>query len=300
MMANNTEIGVEPEPHSWDTGLRPDTELSLELELPPSESELLSEPQAIPLVFNDSIDTSKMTNVLLIDSTLADKQIFYDSANANTFPIIYDSTSKTDDLLALFRQKFPASSIQRISLVFHDRGPNIQTPFMNNSILFQDSDLEVGQTCFSENLSFLISCLNEFHVSHIDFLACNTLQYSNWKSYYALLSSQTSVVVGASNDATGNMQYGGDWIMESTSEDVMNIYFNANISSYVSLLASSISQSGGTIRLKMDASGQFVQYSQNGGAYSSLLAASWPVTITNSAPSAGNILSVSLATDISM
>jgi hypothetical protein len=177
---------------------------------------------------------------------------------------------------------------------------------MNNSILFQESDLEVGQTCFSENLSFLISCLNEFRVTHIDFLACNTLQYSNWKSYYALLSSQTSVVVGASNDATGNMQYGGDWIMESTSEDVMNIYFNANISNYVSLLASTISQSGGNILLRMNpANGLYVQYSQNGGSSWTDIsgtsgANSWPVTFTNSTPAAGTILTIKLVTDISM
>ena len=59
---------------------------------------------ATPLVFNASIDTTKMTNVLLISSIVYDKQVFYDSANVNTFPIIYDSTSKTDDLLALLRQ----------------------------------------------------------------------------------------------------------------------------------------------------------------------------------------------------
>ena len=256
------------------------------------------DPLPIPLIYNDSIDTTNMINVLLIDSILYDKQVFYDSANANTFPIIYDSTSKTDDLLALLRQKFSASSIQRISLVFHDRGPNVQALFMNNKIFFEDTDLEVNRTSFSENVSFLISCINEFHVGHIDYLACNTLQYSNWKSYYALLASQTSVVVGASNDATGNMQYSGDWVMENTSEDVMNIYFDANISSYVSLLASTISQSGGIISLKMDTSGQFVQYSSNGGTYTSIPAASWPITITNSSPSAGNILRVVLTTDI--
>ena len=304
-MADNTEVCRQPEQRPFDPELTPKHDLPLEHDLH-LEHDLPLEPQAIPLVFSDSIDTSNMTNVLLIDSTLGDKQIFYDSVNANTFPIIYDSTSKTDDLLALLRQKFPASSIQRISLVFHDRGPNIQTAFMNNSILFQESDLEVGQTCFSENLSVLISCLNEFHVSHIDFLACNTLQYSNWKSYYALLAEQTAVVVGASNDATGNMQYGGDWIMESTSEDVMNVYFNANISNYVSLLASTISQNGGTILLQMNpANGLYVQYSQNGGSSWTDIsgtsgANSWPVTFTNSTPAAGTKLTIKLVTDISM
>jgi len=252
----------------------------------------------VPLVYNDSTDTTNMTNVLLIDSTLYDKQVFYDSANANTFPIIYDSTSKNDELWSLLRQKFPASSIQRIALVFHARGPNLEVPFMNNSVFFQNSDLEVDQISFSENLSFLIRLLKEFNVVHIDFLACNTLQYSNWKSYYALLASHTSVVVGASDDATGNIYYGGDWVMESTSEDVMQIYFNANITNYISLLASTISQNGGTIELRMDSAGQYVQYSLNGGGWIQIPNASWPVTIVNTGASPGNALVVQLTTDI--
>jgi hypothetical protein len=183
-----------------------------------------------PLVFNDATDTTNIKHVLLIDSFVADKQHFYDSANADTFPIIYSYNSNADELLSLFRQKFPASSIQRISLAFHDKGPNFMADFLNNHLLFEESDLIENQTSFTENVSFLINCIKEFHVAHIDFLACNTLQYSNWTSYYALLTAQTSVVVGASNDATGNIKYGGDWIMESTNEDIRDLYFTENIS----------------------------------------------------------------------
>jgi hypothetical protein len=190
-----------------------------------------------PLVYDDSIDTTNMTNVLLIDSNVLNNKEFYDSVNANTFPIIYNYNSSTDDLLALLRQKFSASSIQRIALVFHDKGPNSAGLFMNHKRLFENSDLQENQTSFTENVSFLISCIKYFHVANIDFLACNTLQYLNWKSYYALLTSQTSVVVGASNDATGNVQYGGDWVMESTEQDIKQIYFSNNIDYYKYLLA---------------------------------------------------------------
>ena len=189
-----------------------------------------------PLVYNDSIDTTNMTNVLLIDSTIIDNRELYDSANANTFPIIYSYSSKTADLLALLRQKFSASSIQRIALIFHDRGGNYAVPFMNNKSLFDDSDLIENQTSFTENVSFLIECIKEFNVANIDFLACNTLRYSNWKSYYSLLVAHTSVVVGASNDATGNVQYGGDWVMESTGQDIKQTYFTDSIDYYKYLL----------------------------------------------------------------
>ena len=170
-----------------------------------------------------------MTNVILIDSNVANDKQFYDSVNANTFPIIYNYNSSTEDVISLLREKFPASSIQRIALVFHDKGINVITNFMNNKLLFEENDLEENQSSFTENVSFLISCIKEFHMAYIDFLACNTLQYSNWKSYYELIASQTSVVVGASNDETGNINYGGDWVMENTSQDIELIYFTKSI-----------------------------------------------------------------------
>ena len=263
---------------------------------------------ATPLVFNDSIDTTNMENVLLIDSTLADKQVFYDSANANTFPIIYDYNSKTDDLLALFRQKFSASSIQRISLAFHGSGANFMAAFMNNKPFFQESDLAENQTIFSENLSYMITCMNEFHVGHIDFLACNTLQYSNWKSYYALLAAQTSVVVGASNDQTGNLNYGGDWVMESTHENVRDLYFNSSISNYASTLAAiNIPADGASQAIYLQMSGSVIQYvaavtppPTADPSWTTIANSDWPVTIQNLTPSASSILRVVFTQDLTI
>ena len=178
-MADNTDMCTQPEPLPADLGLMPDPGLPLDLELPlehelplepqpelPLEPELLLE-KSIPLVFNDSIDTTNMTNVLLISSIVYDKQIFYESANANTFPIIYDPSSKTDDLLALFRQKFPASSIQRISLVFHETFRAIRVSF--------DDEVPI-----LESLYVIIKSINRIvaiahHVTVIGCLVCNRI-----------------------------------------------------------------------------------------------------------------------------
>jgi len=243
-------------------------------------------PNQLPtsLVYNDSIDTTNMTNVVLIDSIVANHKQFYDSANTNTFPIIYNYNSSTDDLLALLRKKFTASSIQRISLVFHDKGENCITQFMNGKRLFDNSDLEENQTSFTENVSFLTSCIKEFHVGHIDYLACNTLQYSNWKSYYALIASQTSVVVGASNNETGNIKYGGDWIMENTNENVRDLYFNTNISNYASTLVLSIitlNGASGDVGLRMN-TGVIEYYNTTTTTWTAIGSGNWPVQFVNS------------------
>ena len=251
-------------------------------------------PSPPPLVFNDTCDTTNIKHVLLIDSFVSDNHLFYDSANADTFPIIYSYNSNTDELLSLLRRKFPASSIQRISLVFHDRGPNFMADFVNNQRLFEESDLIENQTSFTENVSFLISCINEFHVAHIDFLACNTLQYSNWLSYYALLTAQTSVMVGASNDATGNIKYGGDWILESTNEDIRELYFTENIFNYASTLVS-LNANGATQAIYLQMSGANMQYSIGSlTAPSTWTTIVWPVLITNTnaTPGPSNVLRV--------
>ncbi len=75
-------------------------------------------------------------------------------------------------------------------------------------------------------------------IKQMDFLACDTLSSVTWKTFYASL---TGIRVGASNNLTGNIQYGGDWIMESTCEDIEQVYFNQSIEYYKYLLGNSYS-----------------------------------------------------------
>jgi hypothetical protein len=69
----------------------------------------------------------------------------------------------------------------------------------------------------------------------MDFLACDTLSIPTWVALYEKLI-EAGIRVGASNNLTGNIQYGGDWVMESTSEDIEAIYFTESIQYYKYLL----------------------------------------------------------------
>ena len=60
----------------------------------------------------------------------------------------------------------------------------------------------------------------------------NTLQYDNWKTYYEILKNNSNVIIGASENLTGNLRYGNDWILENINLDIENIYFNDNIINY--------------------------------------------------------------------
>jgi alpha-tubulin suppressor-like RCC1 family protein len=170
-------------------------------------------------------DKTGCTNVLLIEKEMNDPTVFYDSVNDATYPIVYSSTSSKLSLLALLRSKF--TSIDRIALAFNSNLGTIKQ-FLDNKPFFSDES--------SENVTFIIDVIQEFQVKNIDYLACNTLNYPIWTNYYDTLENATGVVVGASNNYTGNIQYGGDWVMESTGQDIELIYFTKTIEYYKYLL----------------------------------------------------------------
>ena len=130
----------------------------------------------VPLVYNDTIDTSVIINVLLIDNSVQEYQQFVDGCNITTFPIVYDYHSDRNELKELLARKF--SNIQRIAFVFHNAGMNSKL-FLNNQCFF-------NETPFSENVQFLVDIIRDFGVSHLDYLACNSLEYDNWKHYHRL------------------------------------------------------------------------------------------------------------------
>ena len=175
------------------------------------------------LTYPDIQEGHSFTNVLLVDSSVKDYQVFVDAASPSTFPIVYSSHSSKSELLTLLQTHFAV--IKRIGLCFVSKGGDATELFLDNR-----------QFSFGENKEYLVNIINTFQVKNMDFLACDTLQSPVWNDYYTQLTQATSVIVGASDDKTGNIKYGGDWIMESTSEDLESIYFNQNIGYYNYLL----------------------------------------------------------------
>jgi hypothetical protein len=166
---------------------------------------------------------NEYTNILLIDNQVPDHQVFIDSVNSVTFPIVYSIKSTKKDLLELLSN---FKKIDRIGICSR-LNTNDSQLFLDNTPLFSEN---------SENIQFLIDMIKQLDIKNIDFLACDTLNYPNWVSYYDILSKETGVIVGASNNKTGNIKYGGDWILESTGEDIEFIYFTQKIENYTHLL----------------------------------------------------------------
>lgn len=178
------------------------------------------------LVYEPKYDCS---NVLLIDSTVQDYQTIVDSVNSNTMAIVYSHSSTKEDLSMVLNN---FTSISRIAFAFSSN-QNFPVTFLDNQPFFLYSPIVDNS---SENLLFLIDIFEKYNIQNADYLGCNTLEYVEWNNYYNYLIQKTNTVIGASNDKTGNIKYGGDWILENTSEDIQMIYFTQNIDYYNYLL----------------------------------------------------------------
>jgi len=199
-------------------------------------TDIASVNEPAPLIYNMDLlaQPNSITNLLLIDRAVPAYQTFIDSANSTTFPVAYSWSSSKSELLTLLQG---VSCIERIGFVFEARGSSSQL-FLDNKPFFIVNEV----TPYSENLEWLLSVIRDFGVKNVDFLACNSLNMPEYNAFYGILLGETGVVVGASNDATGNIKYGGDWVMESTMEDIEMVYFKESIEYYKYLLKGSNTQ----------------------------------------------------------
>lgn len=189
----------------------------------------------------NSQNFSQYKNICFISSLVEGSSTFSQYLNSDTYPVVYSDYGDREHLKSDLLSQFTA--IDRISFVFH--GPSSSVTVSSSDELFVPQKFIHNETFFTidettgnvdsgDNLVFIQELCNALHVTHIDFLACNLLQSTQWKNFFSLFQN---VVVGASDNNTGNIKYGGDWIMESTHEKVRHIYFTPEIESWSALLA---------------------------------------------------------------
>jgi BspA type Leucine rich repeat region (6 copies)/Domain of unknown function (DUF4347)/Bacterial Ig-like domain (group 2) len=186
--------------------------------------------RSIPFAYNDSMDTKTIQNIILIDDTVQGYQKFVEGCNVNTFPIVYNYHSDRNELKKLLANKF--SNIHRMAFVFHNSNMK-KKRFLNNQYFFSESETPDN---FSKNLQGVIDIIRDFGIGHLDYLACNSLHHDTWKQYFDIMKTTTNVVIGASNHVIGNTKYGGDWVMDTTNENVKSIYFDDSIDAYAGIL----------------------------------------------------------------
>ncbi len=153
-------------------------------------------------------------NILLVDTGVPNFKVFEDSLNENTCVVHYSlNITRFDELLKNICEKI--SVAERIGLVFRK----------------EDNILIDGLTIIKSE-ERIISLIKRFNVKHLDILACNTLKHPEWKELYAQLKDKTGVNIYASCGNTGNLNYGDNWNMEMTIQEVETNYFKEPLEYY--------------------------------------------------------------------
>jgi hypothetical protein len=93
---------------------------------------------------------NQFTNIILVDSDVSSYQIFINSVNSDTFPIVYSTMSSKTELLELLQTNF--TNISRIGLVFSSSLGNMKM-FLDGKSLFNEEEVEP----YSENVQFILN-----------------------------------------------------------------------------------------------------------------------------------------------
>jgi hypothetical protein len=247
----------------------------------------------VPLKFNVLENYTTIKNIVLIDSEVKNYMDFYNNCNDITFPIIYNKSSNINDLQNVLKN---FTNIDRIAFVFDEQYLFGTKIFISSNPFFTDNDLQVSNINeLSTGFKFVIDEITRLNIKNIDYLACNSLNYQKWKEYYNKLTSLANVIVSASDNKTGNVKYGGDWILENTGFDIKNIYFTDVILNYSSTLNATTITANSSIEF-FDVSGNFSYKVDNGATNSLDMSIDFPITLQ--CDSSNNLINVTISSNI--
>jgi hypothetical protein len=99
----------------------------------------------------------------------------------------------------------------------------------------QESDPELNS--WSSIIDFFTQLKQLYTVSTIDLISCQLYSNKEWVYIIQKLQEKLGIVIRASNNNTGNLASGGDWIQESAGVDIRNIYFTDAIDNFIGILA---------------------------------------------------------------
>ncbi len=163
-------------------------------------------------------------NLLLISNKIRSIDKFKIACNKNTKYVVYDDSLTLSDIQMRINI-LNLKEIKHLGFVFEET---------NSCELFEKLGNELfiilGRNGLAEGYvaKFIRNLIQKYKIQYVDFLACNLLKNDLWKAYFRLIE-EYKVIVRSSNDLTGNLKDGGDWILESSNESIRDLYFTDKI-----------------------------------------------------------------------
>ena len=189
-------------------------------------------------------------NLLLIDSEIPGLDIFMKSCNKNTKFVVYHTKLVSFQMLDNKITSLNISRYNNLGFVFVNDDYKNKLFIDNKPFINYDQNREIIENTTTNYIKYLV---RRYYIKNIDFLACNLLNDFLWKKYFEFIKKQNNIQVRASDDRSGNLSSGGDWILESTGENIEQLYFNSNIQ-YWNYLLDTGSYSNSTAIITTDSS----------------------------------------------
>ena len=203
-----------------------------------------------------------MSNFLLIDERIKSVQEIIDALNTDTqYALVDYYNDNIDDVL----NKIPTQHFDVVGLITYGEIKIVDNVHINipYNIVFSQYPVDItnlepitdlvlpddydkilnydkpdyleyiqNETSFMNIVNFWKKVAEKCTPQHIDFLGCAILSNPSWKKALDFLEKEISVNIRSSDDNTGNLKYGGDWILESDNVNIKDLYFTKEIDKY--------------------------------------------------------------------
>ena len=164
--------------------------------------------------------------VLLISSDVTDFDVLADSAGDGVISICYNANSVSlSQLLDVVNEALGGRKAESIAFAAEGRAYssnlfyiNTDNP-VNTETITQDSSVR----SFWSDLGDMVS-----QDGRIDILTCDLASTQDGVDIVNEIENLAGVNVAASDDMTGNISAGGDWVLETDNIDVRDVYFDSD------------------------------------------------------------------------
>jgi alpha-tubulin suppressor-like RCC1 family protein/ribosomal protein L13E len=234
-----------------------------------------------------------MNHLLLIDSRVNDSILVTQSLLPDVDFVIVNFQEDTLQSLVSRIQNKKYNSVG----IFQENYELPTYQFLNS---FENSTLENVQqqdpelTSWGDFIELLTHFRNNFDCKVVDLMGCGIYSSSDWKYVLNKISGSLGITLNSSIDNTGAESLGGNWILESSNENLIGTYFNENIKNYKFILGV------GYKILFLTPSGDVYACGNNFDSRLGTGSDSYFLSYPNKVPTLSNIIAVSNGFDYSM
>jgi len=172
-------------------------------------------------------EQKKCTQLLVLDVHVDPRGVLMEAAKATTIVVSYDSKQYScvdlAELIAVARELNDGAPFETVALATHG-GEVWELAYDLVVRMGGDGNLPKALEAVKPIMDMLVTCVTKEKGGRIDLLGCSLVAYE--PDLVKGLEEHYNVNFAASDDETGNLVAGGDWMLESDGIDIADTYWD--------------------------------------------------------------------------